>query len=96
MSDLQVFKMWEFHLRSLVIVTPRYLAESTVTTGVPLIDADTCGFTWLLEITRSELFDGLMESPDDIIQLEMRSMSCWKMVESQPLVRGLYSSIPST
>ena len=58
-----------------------------------LIDADTCGFVRLLEITRSELFDELMESPDDVIQLEMRSTSCWRMVESQPLVRGLYSSI---
>ena len=37
------------------MVTPRYLSDSTVVTGVPLIVTDTSGFVRLLEITKSEL-----------------------------------------
>ena len=58
-----------------MIVTPRYLTDSTVVTGVPLIVTDTSSFVQLLEITKSELLDGLMESPDDTIKLEIRSTS---------------------
>ena len=33
---------------------------------------DTCSFVRLLEIINSELLDGLMDSPDDKIQFEIR------------------------
>ena len=40
------------------------------------------GLVRLLEIIRSELFVGLIERPEEEIQLDIRSTSCWKMVES--------------
>ena len=52
-----------FHFRSLVIVTPRYLTESTEATGEELMVTCTCGLERHLEMTRRELFVGLITLP---------------------------------
>ena len=58
----------DMDIPSLVIVTPKYLADSVVVTVVPLIVAGTWDLTQLLEITRRELCVG--EIPEDVIQSE--------------------------
>jgi len=45
----------------------------------------------LLEIIRSELLVGLIESPENNIQLDIRSTSSWKVVESYLVQRDRYS-----
>ena len=61
------------------------------------------GFIWLLlsplktlmflYISRSELFVELIQSPEDVIQLDSRSISSWKMAESYLVQRGRYRKI---
>ena len=46
-----------------------------------------------LETIRSELFVRLIERPDDVIQLDIRSMSSWKI--SWLVQRGRYSKMSS-
>ena len=59
-----------------LIVTLRYLADSTRGIGEKLIDTCTCILMHHLEIFRKELFGGLMANYEDVIQLDKRSTSC--------------------
>ena len=49
LADLHILEIWMFHLRSIVIVMPKYLADSMMVTGVPLIVNGTWGLVQLLE-----------------------------------------------
>ena len=62
-----------FHIRSLVIVTPRYVTLFRHGTGVESV---TCGLIRFLEITSKVLLVGLMARPDKTIHEEMVSMLC--------------------
>ena len=57
------------------MVTPRYLMESTEAREEELMVMCTCGLEWHLEITRRELFVGLIARPEDAIQLGNSSTS---------------------
>ena len=45
-----------FHDRSLVMVTPKYLTESDIETGVEFIRIERLGLDLIREITRSVLY----------------------------------------
>ena len=81
-AELQVLRMWSFHLRSLEIVTPRYLTVSADGMFMELITKNRRGFTLFLEITSRVLLVGLIARPEDWIQEETRSTSCWSVMLS--------------
>ena len=74
------------------VVTPKYLSHSTMVTGIALIVIDNSEF-WCVETFRSELFVRVIERPDDVIQLDIRSTSSWKV--SWLVQRGRYSKMSS-
>ena len=76
LADLQVLRIWSFHLRSLEIVTPRYLTVSAVGMLTELIFRDRQGFVCFLEMTKSMLLVVLRARPEDSIWKETRSTSC--------------------
>ena len=71
-----------FHDRSLVMVTPKYLAESDTETGVEFIRIERVGLDLIREMTRSVLFARLRERPAEEIQSQIESTSCCKMESS--------------
>lgn len=75
-QSYKVLWMWTLHLRSLDIVTPRYLTVSATGIMVELICRDMRGLTHFLEIIKRVLLVGLMAKPEDSIQEETRSVSC--------------------
>ena len=85
MADLHVLRTWVFHLRSLVIVTPRYFTLFRHGTGVELIKSETCGLICFLEMTSKVLLVGLMARPDEVIHEVMVSTSCCSRALSLPV-----------
>jgi len=63
---VQMLVMRWVHLRSLEMVTPRYLIELATATGKELMNSGTGGWTHFLKMVRSVLLKGFKTKPEEL------------------------------